>query len=49
MKEKQVLQDIYNNLTDENKTVINLVAKGMQVAQNNTVNEITNFINKEEK
>lgn len=37
MEEKEVkeVKDIYNNLTEENKEVLNLLAKGMQIAQEN--------------
>ena len=34
MEEKE-LKQIYENLTEENKDVLNLVAKGMQIAQEN--------------
>lgn len=34
MEEKDV-KEIYNNLTEENKEVLNLLAKGMQIAQEN--------------
>lgn len=27
------IEEIYNNLSEENKDIINLVAKGMQIAQ----------------
>lgn len=32
MEEKD-LKEIYDNLTEENKDIINMVAKGMQIAQ----------------
>lgn len=32
MSEKEV-KEIYDNLTEENKNVLNLVAQGMQIAQ----------------
>ena len=43
MKEKQEeifnnleeMKEIFNKLTDENKDIINMVAKGMELAQNN--------------
>ena len=35
MEEKEEIKQIYDNLTDENKEVLNLLAKGMQVAQEN--------------
>lgn len=35
-KEKAELKEIYYKLTNENKDVINLLAKGMVVAQDNT-------------
>ena len=34
MDEKEV-KEIYNNLTEENKEVLNLLAKGMKIAQEN--------------
>lgn len=33
--EKEDVKEIYNNLTEENKEVLNLLAKGMQIAQEN--------------
>lgn len=27
------MEEIYNNLSEENKDILNLVAKGMQIAQ----------------
>ena len=34
MKEKQEeMKEIFNNLTEENKDILNMVAKGMQIAQ----------------
>lgn len=33
--ENEELKQIYENLTEENKDVLNLVAKGMQIAQEN--------------
>ena len=33
------VKEIYDNLTEENKEVINLVAKGMLVAQNSEKKE----------
>lgn len=36
MQEKQEeMKEIFNNLTDENKDILNMVAKGMQIAQEN--------------
>lgn len=36
MKEKEEeMKAIFENLTDENKDIINMVAKGMELAQNN--------------
>lgn len=31
-KEKE-MEEIFNNLTEENKDILNLVAKGMEIAQ----------------
>ena len=37
MQEKQEeMKEIFNNLTDENKDILNMVAKGMQIAQENS-------------
>lgn len=33
MEEKDEIKDIYENLTEENKQVINMVAQGMTIAQ----------------
>ena len=35
--EKTQIEEIYNNLTEENKDIINMVAKGMELAQNNMI------------
>lgn len=36
MEEKQKqMEQIFNNLTEENKNILNLVAKGIEVAQEN--------------
>lgn len=36
MKEKEEeIKAIFENLTDENKDIINMIAKGMELAQNN--------------
>lgn len=36
MKEKEEeIKAIFENLTDENKDIINMLAKGMELAQNN--------------
>ena len=36
MQEKQEeMEKIFKNLTDENKDILNMVAKGMELAQNN--------------
>ena len=32
--EKTQIEEIYNNLTEENKDILNMVAKGMSIAQN---------------
>ena len=34
MEEKEI-KEIYDNLTEENKDILNMVAKGMQIAQEN--------------
>ena len=33
------MKEIYDNLTEENKQVINMVAQGMAIAQNQNDNE----------
>ncbi len=33
MNEKEEIKEIYNELTEENKDILNMVAKGMQIAQ----------------
>lgn len=36
MKErKEEMEKIFKNLTEENKDILNMVAKGMQIAQEN--------------
>lgn len=40
MKEKEEVKELYNKLTDENKQVVNLIAKGMIVAQENVKKEV---------
>lgn len=36
MKErKEEMEKLFNNLTEENKDILNMVAKGMQIAQEN--------------
>ena len=45
MKEKEEeIKAIFENLTDENKDIINMVAKGMELAQNNERKESQNEI-----
>ena len=39
MKEKEEIKEIYEQLTDENKQVINMLANGMKIAQENTENK----------
>ena len=34
MEEKDI-KEIYNNLTEENKDILNMVAKGMEISQQN--------------
>ena len=33
MDEKEEIKEIFNELTEENKEILNMVAKGMQIAQ----------------
>lgn len=33
MEENKEIKDIYEGLTEENKDILNMVAKGMQIAQ----------------
>lgn len=35
MGENEKIEEIFNQLTEDNKQVINMVAKGMQIAQEN--------------
>lgn len=35
MEENKEIKDIYEGLTEENKDILNMVAKGMQIAQEN--------------
>ena len=36
MEEKeQEMKQVYDNLSEENKDILNMVAKGMQIAQDN--------------
>lgn len=35
MDKQNEIEEIFNKLTDDNKQVINMVAKGMQIAQEN--------------
>lgn len=35
MEKKEEMENIFNNLTEENKDILNMVAKGMQIAQDN--------------
>ena len=42
-KEKAELKELYNKLTNENKEVVNLIAKGMVVAQENVKKEVNNI------
>ena len=33
-EKKKEIESIFNELTEENKSIINMVAKGMEIAQN---------------
>lgn len=33
MQEKEEIKEIFNNLTEENKDILSIVAKGMEIAQ----------------
>ena len=35
MEENKEIKNIYDELTEENKEILNMVAKGMQIAQEN--------------
>lgn len=35
MEKKQEIKEIYENLTEDNKQVINMLANGMKIAQEN--------------
>ena len=40
MKErKEEMEEIFNKLTEENKDILNMVAKGMEIAQENKKEE----------
>lgn len=39
MKDKKEIKKLYDKLSEENKNVINMVAQGMMIAQNNKENE----------
>lgn len=39
MEKKQEMEDIFNQLTEDNKEVLNMVAKGMKIAQENMEKE----------
>lgn len=34
-KKQEEMKEIFNNLSEENKEILNMVAKGMQIAQEN--------------
>lgn len=34
-KKEQEIKEVFENLTEENKDILNMVAKGMQIAQKN--------------
>lgn len=34
MEENEEMKEVFNNLTEENKEVLTMVAKGMEIAQN---------------
>lgn len=34
-EKKKEIKEIFENLTEENKDILNMVAKGMQIAQEN--------------
>lgn len=39
-QKEEEMKEIFNELTEENKTVINMIAQGMQIAQNNSESEV---------
>lgn len=43
MEEKEI-KEVYDNLSDQNKEVLNLIAKGMKVAQENQVYSDTDSV-----
>lgn len=46
MEEKEELKGIYEKLTEENKSILNMVAQGMEIAQQNPNTEILKDIPK---
>lgn len=40
MPENEEIKQIYDNLTDDNKKIINMVAQGMAIAQSQNDNHI---------
>ena len=44
MEEKEKIKEVYEKLTDENKKILNMVAQGMTIAQENSNEEILKHI-----
>lgn len=42
MEEKREMKEIFKKLTKENREVVLMIAKGMELAQSNTVSKINN-------
>lgn len=45
MQEKETMQEVYNKLNDNNKDIMLLIAKGMEVAQYNDTDSIKQVYN----
>lgn len=39
MEQKQEMEQIFNNLTEENKDILNMIAKGIEIGQQNANKE----------
>lgn len=40
MEQKQEMEEIFNNLTEENKDILNMIAKGIEIGQQNPNKEV---------
>ena len=39
MEKNQEMEQIFNNLTEENKDILNMIAKGIEIGQQNAYKE----------